>query len=120
MTPADVQTWLDRYVEAWRSYDRTQIEALFAEGALYSYHPWDEPLRGPQAIAEDWLSNQDEPGTWEASYRPLLIEGKRAVTTGTTTYSNGRVYSNLWEVDFDDQGRCTRFVEWFMRHPGGG
>ncbi|MGH8928188.1 MAG: nuclear transport factor 2 family protein [Acidimicrobiia bacterium] len=117
MTPADVQSWLDRYIEAWRSYDRGQIKALFAEEASYQYHPWDEPLRGADAIADDWLANQDEPGSWEASYRPLMVDGQRAITTGHSSYDNGRRYWNLWEVDFDDQGRCIRFVEWFMRQP---
>jgi hypothetical protein len=118
MTPDDVQHWLDRYIEAWRTGDRAQIEALFADDATYKYHPWDEPVRGAEAIADDWLANPDEPGTWEAKYRPLLVEGNRSITTGNSSYTNGRVYWNLWEVDFDDTGRCIRFVEWFMRQPG--
>ena len=117
MTPSDVQSWLVRYVEAWRSNDRGQIKALFADDASYQFHPWDQPLQGSDAIADAWLEAPDEPGTWEADYRPLLVNGASAVTTGTTSYTNGRVYSNLWEVDFDDAGRCTRFVEWFMRQP---
>ena len=31
MTRDDVQRWLDRYVEAWRSYDPDAIGDLFAE-----------------------------------------------------------------------------------------
>lgn len=117
MKPDDVQAWLDRYVEAWRSYERDQIKALFSAGASYRYHPWDEPVVGADAVADDWIADQDEPATWEASYRPLLIEGNRAIATGTTSYANGRLYRNLWEIDFDVDGRCTRFVEWFMREP---
>lgn len=117
MTPAAVQSWLGRYVEAWKSYDREQIKSLFTDDASYKYHPWDEAIVGVDAIADDWLANQDEPGSWEASYRPLLIDGNQTVTTGTSSYNNGRVFWNLWEVDFDDAGRCTRFVEWFMLQP---
>jgi hypothetical protein len=117
MTPDDVQSWLDRYVQAWRSYDREQIKALFSLDASYKYHPWDEPLMGADAIADDWLADRDEPGTWEASYRPLHVSGNKAFATGTSSYDNGRVYWNLWEVDFDDAGRCNRFVEWFMFKP---
>jgi len=117
MTPADVQSWLDRYIKAWRSYDRDQIKALFSDDASYKFHPWDEPLRGADAIADSWLAEQDAPGSWEASYRPLLVSDNKALTTGNSSYDNGRVYWNLWEVDFDDSGRCTRFVEWFMRQP---
>jgi hypothetical protein len=117
MTPKEVQSWLDRYVEAWNSYDRDLIEALFSENASYKYHPWDKELVGAVAIADDWLANQDEPGSWEACYHPLHIDGNKTFTTGTSSYNNGRVFWNLWEVDFDDASRCTRFVEWFMLQP---
>jgi hypothetical protein len=117
MKKADVQDWLDRYVEAWRSYDPKAIRALFAKNAKYAYHPWDEPLKGSKAIAENWLANQDAPGSWEAEYRPVTVKGNRAHATGRTTYSNGRNFRNLFELEFDDQGRCVNFVEWFMQEP---
>ena len=117
MDHAQVQEWLDRYVQAWRTYERDAIAGLFATDATYAFHPWDEPLTGADTIIENWLDSPDEAGSWEASYRPLLVEGNRAITTGTTRYSNGRSYWNLWEVDFDADGRCTRFVEWYMQPP---
>ena len=119
-TTEQVQRWLDAYVAAWRSYDEAAIEALFADGARYAYHPYDEPLIGPAAIAESWLENRDEPGTWEASYGPALISGESAIAKGETRYTDGNVFSNLFELDFDTDGRCTRFVEWYVHHPKNG
>jgi hypothetical protein len=119
-TTEQVQAWLDAYVAAWRSYDRAAIEALFADGARYAYHPYDEPLVGPAAIAESWLGDRDEPGTWEASYAPALVAGDSAIAKGETRYTSGDVFSNLFELDFDADGRCTRFVEWFVHHPRNG
>ena len=113
-----VQRWLDDYVAAWRSYDEDAIHALFAPDASYAYHPYDEPLRGPDAIAAAWLADRDEPGSWEASFAPALIEGNAAIATGETRYAGAEgTYSNLFELEFDDDGRCTRFVEWYIRHP---
>jgi hypothetical protein len=63
MTRDEVQDWLDRYVDAWRSYDADAIGELFSEDAL------------------------------------------------------GRVFSNLWEMRFDDAGRCAEYVEWYIEHP---
>lgn len=117
MNSSDVQAWLDRYLEAWRSYQPEMIRSLFNDDATYAFHPWDEPLRGATAIAENWLADQDAPGSWEAAYRPAMVEGNKAMATGKTSYSNGRVYWNMWELEFDEQGRCSRFVEWFMRQP---
>jgi ketosteroid isomerase-like protein len=111
-----VQRWLDDYVAAWRSYDEDAIRALFAADATYAYHPYDEPLRGADAIAASWLEDRDEPGSWEAAYVPALIEGNTAIAKGETRYSGGGVFSNLYELDFDDEGHCTRFTEWFMKH----
>ena len=112
-----LQTWLDAYVEAWRSYDREAIGALFTDDASYAYHPFDEPLRGREAIVESWLKDPDAPGSWEASYRPLLLAEDRAIATGETRYDDGSVFSNLFVMRFDDDGRCSEFVEWYVRHP---
>ena len=94
MTREDVQSWLDAYVEAWRTYDPASIAALFTEDAAYAYHPWDEGeevVRGRDAIVENWFEEQDQPGSWEAQYRTLLVEGERAVATGTTSYAGGEL-----------------------------
>ena len=77
----------------------------------------DEPLRGREAIVESWLSERDEPGSWEASYAPLLVDGDRAVATGESRYADGRTFSNLYVMRFDGGGRCSEFVEWFMEQP---
>jgi ketosteroid isomerase-like protein len=122
MTHDDVQAWLDRYVEAWRTYDPTRIGDLFSDEATYRPHPWDEPLRGRAAIVADWLGNQDAPGSWEAAYEPLLVAGDTAVTHGQTRYVTPdgnvqRAYRNLWVLRFDGDGRCRDFTEWFMKEP---
>ena len=117
MTTEQIQAWLDAYIEAWRSYEREAIEALFTEDARYAYHPYDEPLVGPAAIAASWLENRDEPGIWEAAYAPALVTGDRAIARGETRYTDGNVYSNLFELSFAADGRCSSFVEWYVHHP---
>ncbi len=87
MTHDDVQGWLDRYVEAWHSYDPAAIGDLFAEDATYRYHAYDpEPVAGRDAIVADWLDGQDAPGSWEAHYEPFAVEGERAVAVGESRY----------------------------------
>jgi ketosteroid isomerase-like protein len=117
MTREQVQAWLDAYVSAWRTYDTDAIADLFSADAEYRYHPYDEPLRGPDAIAADWQGDRDEPGSWEARYEPLLVEGDRAVATGETRYEGGQAFSNLFVLAFDEGGRCREFTEWYMEHP---
>jgi len=131
MTRDEVARWLDRYIEAWKSYDREQIAALFSDDVKYRYHPYDEPVTGRQAVVESWLgegdhedaSERDVEGTYEASYRPVAIDGEVAVAIGTSTYYDspgGKVtdiYDNCFVMCFDDDGRCVEFTEWFMQQP---
>ena len=122
---ASVAAWLDRYVQAWKSYDPGAIGALFAENATYLYNPFDaEPLRGREAIVADWLVNPDAPDTYDAHYRPIAVEGNTAVTQGRSTYYEAdgktvsRVFDNIFVIRFDDSGQCIDFREWFMASPG--
>ncbi|KAA3641654.1 MAG: DUF4440 domain-containing protein [Armatimonadetes bacterium] len=112
-----VQSWIDRYVEAWRSYDADAIADLFSADATYAYHPWDEPVVGREAIVASWLNDKDEPGSWEAEYRPLHVIGRDAVIVGETRYADGKTWANLFLVTFGDDGRCSTFTEWYMKKP---
>lgn len=112
-----VRRWLDRYLAAWASNDRAEIEALFSKKTEYRYHPYDEPLIGAAAIAESWLESPDEPGSWTATYRPYVVKGRRAVAQGTTSYSDGRRFFNVFLLRFDSKGRCSSFTEWFIEQP---
>jgi hypothetical protein len=127
-----VQAWLDAYLEAWRSYDLAQIGALFSDDAVYAHSPFDEgdPVRGRAAITlrvscanvASGLEEPDAPGSWEAQYTPLAIDGNIAVAQGRTRYllPDGKLereYANSFVMQFDQAGRCTRFTEWYMQAP---
>ena len=124
MTRDDVARWLSAYVDAWKSYDPEAIGALFADDAEYRYHPYDdEPVRGRDRIVAAWLDDPDEPGTYEAAYEPIALDGEVAVATGTSTYRKvpggeiDRVYHNCFVIRYDEGGRCREFTEWFMEPP---
>jgi ketosteroid isomerase-like protein len=114
MTRDDAARWLDAYIAAWRSYDPDAIGALFADDAEYRYHPWDEPVRGRDAIVEDWRSNRDAPDAWHAEYTPFAVEGDRVAATGTSRYDDAdgkRTYHNVFLIRFDGGGRAREFTE---------
>ena len=127
MTKAEVDAWLKKYIDAWRSYDHDSITALFTEDIEYRYHPWDEPVVGADTIAKSWVAadNRDEPNTWEAEYRCIAVDGDTAVATGHSTYlvapggDTRTVYDNCFVMRFTDDGRCRSFTEFFMERPKG-
>ena len=112
-TLSDVQSWLDRYVAAWRSNDPALIGALFTDDVRYRYHPGDEPVVGRRAVVDSWLENPDEPDSWTADYRAWSVTGDRAAATGETHYSNGGHYFNVYLMVLRD-GACAEFTEWFV------
>ena len=125
MTHEDVQRWLDRYVAAWRSYDSAEIADLFAQAATYRNHPWDEPITGRDDIVRAWVapegdeSQRDDPGSWDARYQPFAVEGQRAVATGWSRYfaqgdTPERLYHNCYLLEFDGDGRCRSFTEFYI------
>jgi SnoaL-like protein len=112
------QGWLDRYIEAWRSGDPAAIGDLFTEDVAYSYRPWTNVVRGRDAVVADWLRNPDEPGSWEAEYHPVAVDGDVAVSVGESRYpAEGRTFSNVFVCRFDETGRCREFSEWWVEKP---
>lgn len=131
MDVESAQDWLDRYVAAWLSYDRDDVAALFSEDIAYRYHPYDEPTVGRDAVVAAWLaedgqdgsSSRDAPGTYEAGYSPVAIDGETVVATGSSRYRDVpdgpvvRTYENCFILRFDGNGRCREFTEYYLRRP---
>jgi ketosteroid isomerase-like protein len=125
------QVWLDRYVAAWKSYDRDEIASLFSDDVIYRYHPSDQPVVGREAVVDSWLgegdadgaSTRDEPDTYDAAYAPVAVDGDLVVATGTSRYRETpdgpvvRVYDNCFVMRFDNAGRCREFTEYYVRRP---
>ncbi|MFZ0492373.1 MAG: nuclear transport factor 2 family protein [Acidimicrobiia bacterium] len=122
MNQAETQDWLDRYVAAWRSNDPDEIGSLFSDDVAYRYYPFSKPLEGRDAVVRSWLENPDEPASWEARYAPYAIQGNKVVATGVSRYfAHGdqpeKVYDNCFLIEFDADGNCRSFTEFFVKQP---
>lgn len=131
MDQETARDWLDRYVDAWMSYDPDDVSGLFSEDVAYRYHPDDEPIVGRDAVVASWLgeiasgdaSTRDAPGTYEAEYSPVAVDGDTVVATGTSRYRElpggpvVRTYENCFVMRFDGEGRCREFTEYYLRRP---
>ena len=116
------QAWLDGYVEAWKTYDADKIGALFADDVEYRYHPIDEPLVGRAAVVDNWLESKDDPGTYDAKYEVLAIDGDTFVAKGRSDYFESPggplrdQYFNIYDCRFNDRGECTSFTEYWIQN----
>ena len=81
--------------------------------------PWWPPGSGRATDSPD-ASTRDAPGTYDAGYTPVAVDGDTVVATGRSTYSDtpgGRVvqvYENCFVMRFDADGRCREFTEYFI------
>ena len=121
MDRTDFRSWLDRYIDAWRLYDPVAIGDLFSLDIRYAYDPFEEAVVGRPAVIASWLTDPDEPGSWEADYEVLAIDGDTYVAHGRTRYLTDdraavdREFANVFVCRFDDDGRCREFIELYMR-----
>ena len=80
------KAWLDRYVDAWRLLDPLAIGDLFSPDVRYAFDPFSEAVVGRPAVVAAWLADPDQPGSWEADYEVLAIDGDACVAHGRTRY----------------------------------
>ncbi len=118
----DVQAfeeWLEDYFLAWRSNDPADVEALFADDAIYYRGPFEEPDRGRAAIVEAWVVgggadiiyaydvlgvlNDIGIAHWSVSYTPRDLTSEQPDLDG------------VFVIRFDAEGRCVEHREWFHR-----
>jgi len=109
----NIDAWMQGYITAWRGDEPKDVEALFAEDAVYLTSPAADPISGRDSIVEWWLA-EDEPSDPEFEWWPVVVTDAMAVVQGRTVYPGSTTYLNLWVIAFDSAGRATSFTEWWM------
>jgi uncharacterized protein (TIGR02246 family) len=110
--------WVRRYVAAWNSNDPQEIADLFTADAEYLTEPYAAPWSGRDEIVAKWLERKDEPGDTKFVYEVLVATPEVGIIKGVSDYLSARTrFFNLWEVCLEDDGCCSRFVEWWMEKP---
>ena len=121
MDRAAFASWLHRYIDAWRLNDPVAIGDLFSADVRYAFDPFEEAVVGRAAVVAAWVTDPDDPGSWEADYEVLAIDDDTHVAHGRTRYLTDdrtgvdREFANVFVCRFDDEGRCREFTEWYMR-----
>lgn len=121
MDRATFQDWLDRYIDAWRLDDAVAIGDLFSPDVRYAFDPFSEAVVGRNAVIEAWRADPDAPGSWQADYKVLAVDGETFVAHGRTRYLTDdrlevdREFANVFVCRFDAEGRCREFTEYYNR-----
>lgn len=109
MDPENVRRWVAEYERAWREQDSSAVTHLFTDQAHYLDSPYEDPRVGHQAIAAEW----NDPRPFTMDVESITAAGAHAVVRVKVRYAEpDQEYADLWELDFADDGRVTRFVEW--------
>jgi ketosteroid isomerase-like protein len=113
LTEKQINSWVEAYVRAWRSYEVADIEALFAPDGESHEWPYETHWIGRDAIVQGWQDRQAwQEGGWDFTWEILLINGDTAAVKGTGTYQELGTFLNLMVVTLDDAGRATSLRLW--------
>jgi uncharacterized protein (TIGR02246 family) len=110
---ADVERWVEAYVEAWRTAGTEALARVFTEDATYSPSPWAAPLVGLAAIGEFWEAERDGPGEgFDLTSDVIAVEAPTAVVRVSVDYATSSRWRDLWVLQLEQDGRCCVFEEW--------
>ncbi len=119
MTLDELGRWLDVYGRAWERKDTDGFAGCFADGALYAWGPWSEPLRGRDEIAARFDQAVATQEGIRFGHEPLAVtpdgRGIARWWVSTEDPDTGDIGENegIFLVTLDGDGLCTEFREWW-------
>ena len=115
MDRSEVAAWVDAYERAWRTPGTEVLRALFAPDVTYVYDPYEEPVRGLDALGPWWEEGRDGPDeVFTMTSEVVAADGDVAVARVEVAYGEPvrQEYRDLWVLRFDAAGRCAHCEEW--------
>lgn len=118
------KSWLDAYGKAWETRDPQAAGALFAEDATYAEVPFDEPMKGREAIEQYWAENVRIQEDIRFRHEILAVSGHVGIARWRASYSRlperrRRELDGILLAAFNVDAQCVRFEEWWHTREGG-
>ena len=112
---ATPEATLDALHAAAARADGEAYFGLFTPDATYLYDPYEEPVRGLDALGPWWDENRDGPDeAFTMGSEVVAVDGDVAVVRVEVAYGEPvrQEYRDLWVLRFAADGRCSAFEEW--------
>ncbi|HEU4759760.1 MAG TPA: nuclear transport factor 2 family protein [Dehalococcoidia bacterium] len=114
------EAWLAAYGRAWEEQDADGAAALFSADATYQEVPFDEPMRGREAIGAYWSEGTAAQEGVKFGAEVIAVSGDVGVARWRASFvrsaSGARVrLDGIFLVRMESDGRCTQFQEWWHR-----
>lgn len=123
MTEAELSRWLDAYGRAWERQDPDAAASIFTEDGTYAWGPFNEPIRGREAIRAAWQhATQGQQENIRFGYEVLAVTDERGIArwwASMTGRSTGRPVKmeGIFLVTLSPSGECEVFREWWNEDP---
>ncbi len=113
--------WLSSYGAAWIARDPDASALLFSEEATYCESPFEKCLTGREAIRRYWLDVPRNQSHITFTSDVLALADGQGIVHWHATFirvSNGVhvKLDGIMTIKLDDEGLCTEFQEWWIKH----
>jgi ketosteroid isomerase-like protein len=110
-------TWLDGYKRVWEEKDPDGVAALFTEDGTYAWGPYEEPLRGRDAIRERWAEVTAAQSDVSFAFEPLgATDSGDGIAHWSCSFNVEALRIDLdgiFIVTIAEDGLCSEFREWW-------
>lgn len=125
MTAVGFESWLRSYGAAWENRDSAAAARLFTQDAEYYWTPFDAPQRGREQIAAAWDGAVAQQRDVHFEFEVLAVTSTRNIARWRAEFSSANTgdkvrLDGILTAEFDANGRCRAFREWWHRSGGPG
>ena len=120
LTSNEFKQWLEQYGKASQENDAKASAELFTQNARYYESPFDDPMVGREAIYQYWIKGAQTLKDKTAGYEILAVRDNVGIARWQSTFvhiQSGKraALDCMFLVEFDDNGQCSLFREWWHR-----
>ena len=112
------QTWMDIYGKASEENDPQTSANLFTQDASYYENPFDKPIIGRDAIYAYWNKGAQTLTEKQSTYQILCVKDNLGIARWQSKFAaieSGKhvALDCLFVVEFNEEGLCKTFREWW-------